>query len=211
MKKADLMIKSWKVFIFSIAALVHVILILTITVSTGIKEKRKDTSVFKMVDVEEYIPPEPIKEEDKLPPAPPKKIEPEKQIEVVNQDDIAEDIVITEKEVIEAHVATAAPVEIEYLPQHKISDMPGIPTDEIIKKVVYPPIAHRQKIEGVVYLELYIDQTGAIRDIQVLRDPGFGLAEAAIKAISGAKCTPALANGKAVAARIRYPFVFKVK
>ena len=207
MKKADLMIKSWKVFIFSIAALFHIILILTITVSTGEKEKRKDTSVFKMVDVEEYIPPEAIKEDKKL--QTPKKIEPEEQIEVVNQDDIAEEIVETEKEVVEVEVATVA--EIEYLPQHKISDPPGIPTDEILKKIVYPPLANRQKIEGVVYLELYIDQTGTIRDIQVLRDPGYGLAEAAIEAISGLKCAPALANGKAVAVRFRYPVRFKLK
>lgn len=210
MKKADLILKSWKVFVFSIAALVHIVLILTITVSTGIKEKRKDTSVFKMVDVEEYIPPEPIKEEKKIAP-PPKKIEPEKQIEVVNQDDVAEVIVETKKEVVEVEVITAAPVEIEYLPQHKISDPPGIPTDEILKKIVYPPLANRQKIEGVVYLELYIDQSGAIRDIQVLRDPGYGLAEAAIEAISGLKCAPALANGKAVAVRFRYPVRFKLK
>lgn len=208
MKKTDLMLKSWKVFVFSIAALFHIILILTITVSTGAKEKRKDTSVFKMVDVEEYIPPEPIKEDKKLPP-PVKKIVPEKQIEVVNQEDIAEVIVETKKEVVEVEVATVA--EIEYLPQHKISDPPGIPTDEILKKIVYPPLANRQKIEGVVYLELYIDQTGAIRDIQILRDPGYGLAEAAIEAISGLKCSPALANGKAVAVRFRYPVRFKLK
>lgn len=210
MKKADMMIKSWKVFVFSMAALLHIILILTITVSAGVKEKRKDTSVFKMVDVEEYIPPEPIKEEEKLPP-PPIKIEPEKQIEVVNQDEIAEDIIETEKEVVKVEVVTVAPVEIEYLPQHKISDPPGIPSDEIYNRVVYPPIARRQKIEGVVYLELYIDQTGAIRDIQVLKEPGYGLAEAAIKAISGLKCTPALANGKAVAVRYRFAIRFQVK
>lgn len=208
MKKGDLLIKSWKFFVFSIAALFHVILILTITVSTGVKERRKDNSVFKMVDIEEYIPPVPIKEKEHTPP--PVRIEPEKQIEVVNQDDIAEEILETEKEVIEVAVASVSAV-IDYLPQHKISDPPGIPTDEILKSIIYPTLANKQKIEGVVYLELYIDQTGIIRDIQILKDPGFGLAEAAIDAISGLTCTPALANGKAVAVRFRYPVRFKLK
>ncbi len=209
MKKIDLIIKSWKVFVFSIAALFHLILILTITISTGVKEKRKDNSVFKMVDVEEFIPPEPIKEEPtKLPPKP---LVPEEQIEVVNQDEIAEDVIVTEKEVVEVEVASDVQAVIDYLPQHKISDPPGIPTGDILDRIVYPTLANKQKIEGVVYLELYIDKTGEIRNIKVLKDPGFGLADAAIEAIQGLKCTPALANGGAVAVRFRYPVRFKLK
>ncbi len=203
MKKLDVILKSWKIFVFSIAIVIHVILILTITISTGKKENRKDNTVFKMVDVKEYIPPEPVKEEPAKLPPPPKPIIPEEQIEVVNQDDIAEDIIETEKEVVE--------VEIEYLPQHKISDPPGIPTEDILKRVVYPTLANKQKIEGVVYLELYIDSTGEIRNIEILKDPGYGLAEAAIEAISGLSCTPALANGVPVAVRFRYPVRFKLK
>ena len=211
MKKLDVILKSWKIFVFSIAIVIHVILILTITISTGKKENRKDNTVFKMVDVKEYIPPEPVKEEPAKLPPPPKPIIPEEQIEVVNQDDIAEDIIETEKEVVEVEIATAKEVEIEYLPQHKISDPPGIPTEDILKRVVYPTLANKQKIEGVVYLELYIDSTGEIRNIEILKDPGYGLAEAAIEAISGLSCTPALANGVPVAVRFRYPVRFKLK
>ncbi|MBN2616984.1 MAG: TonB family protein [Spirochaetales bacterium] len=209
MKKVELILNSWKVFVFTIAIIIHLILILTITISTGKKETRKDNTIFKMVDVEEYIPPEPIKEEPaKLPPKP---IVPEEQVEVTNQDDITEDIIETEKEVVEVEVATTAEEVIDYLPQHKISDPPGIPTEEILKRVVYPTLANKQKIEGVVFLELYIDKTGAIRNIEVIKDPGFGLAEAAIDAISGLRCSPAMANGEAVAVRFRYPVRFKLK
>lgn len=196
-----------KIIIFSGAIIAHLLLIFYVTIETGKKEVRKDNSIFKMVDVEEYIPPEPIKEEEKLPPPLPK-AKPEEQIEVTNQDDIAEVIMETDKEVVEVAVASAI---IDYLPQHKISDPPGIPTDDILNKIVYPPLANRQKIEGVVYLELYIDSSGIIRDIKVLKDPGFGLAKAAIDAISGLVCSPALANGKAVAVRFRYPVRFKIK
>lgn len=209
MKKSKLLSKSWKVIAFSIAALVHVVLILTITISTGAKEKRKDNSIFKMVDVQEYIPPEPVKKIEKV--SPPKKILQETQIEVVNQDDIADEIILTEKEVVEVEVASTVAEVIDYLPQHKISDPPGIPTKEILKNIIYPVLANKQKIEGVVYLELYIDKTGTIRNINVLKDPGYGLAEAAVNAISGLRCSPALANGEAVAVRFRYPVRFKLK
>lgn len=213
MIKVELLKRSWKFFVFSIAAITHIILILTITIQTEDKKKRKDNSVFKMVDVEEYIPPAPPKEEPKKLPPPPKPVIPEEKIEVVNQEEIAEEVVETEKEVIEIEeeVVVTAPVEIEYLPQHKISDPPGIPTDDILSRIIYPPLANKQKIEGVVYLELYIDQWGNIRDIKVLKDPGYGLAEAAITAIEGLECKPAMANGNAVAVRFRYPVRFKLK
>ncbi len=208
MKNISLIIKSWKVFVFTLAALLHLILILTITIESEDKEKRKDNSVFKMVDIEEFIPPKPKKEEPKKTLPPPKKLK-ETQIEVVNQNDIAEDVIETKKEVVE--VLEVTPKEIEYLAQHKISDPPGIPTGDILDKIIYPTLANKQKIEGVVYLELYIDNTGVIRNIKVLKDPGFGLADAAIRAFEGIKCEPALANGIPVAVRFRYPVRFKLK
>lgn len=197
--------KKWKILIFALATLFHLILIYTVTLNTGEKKTRKDTSIFKVVDVEEYITPEPIKEPPKPLPIP-KIVIPEEEVEVA-QDDISEDVIETEKEVVKVEHEPA----IVFLPQHKISNPPGIPTKDILDKIIYPALANKQKIEGVVYLELYIDQVGNIRDIKVLKDPGFGLAEAAINAISGIKCTPALANGEPVAVRFRYPVRFRLK
>ena len=76
---------------------------------------------------------------------------------------------------------------------------------------MYPPLAQRQKIEGVVFLELYIDRYGEIRNIVVLKDPGYGLAEAALHALDGLTVTPAEANGEPVAVRFRYPIRFRIK
>lgn len=207
--KNILLLKSWKVFVFAIAAVAHLVLILTITVSTGEKEKRQDNSIFKMVDIKEYIPPEPIKEEPPKAP-PPKKINPETQVEV-SKTEVAEEVIETEKEVIEVEEIVAEVEAIEFLPQHKISDPPGIPTSEILKRIQYPVLANKQKIEGVVYLELYIDKKGNIRNIEILKDPGYGLADAALDALDGIKCRPAHANGNPVAVRFRYPVRFKLK
>lgn len=207
--KSILLLRSWKVFVFALAAVAHLILILTITINTGEKEKRQDNSIFKMVDIKEYIPPEPVKDEPPKAP-PPKKINPDTQVEV-SKKDVAEEIIETEKEVIEVEEVAADVEAIEFLPQHKISDPPGIPTSEILSRIEYPVLANKQKIEGVVYLELYIDQKGNIRNIDILKDPGYGLADAALEALEGIVCRPALANGNPVAVRFRYPVRFKLK
>lgn len=162
---------------------------------------KESYDVFKLVDVDEYIPPPAV--------APP----PETAI-VYNQPEASETVVETEKEIIETSDASYSDAgiedEIEYVPQHKISVIPEIPTKDILARIDYPPIALRQGIEGIVYLELFIDQTGAIRKISVLKDPGFGFADAALAALAGIRCKPAMANGVPVATRFRYPVRFKI-
>ena len=189
----------------------HLVLILTVTVNTGKKERREDTSIFKIVDLQEYVPP----------PEPEKKKKPivlKEKIEVPPQESIAEEIIETEKEVVEVDTGDVSPVleekvapEIEYLPQHKISVPPSMPSEEIRKRIKYPPLANRQRIEAVVFLELYIDKYGVIRNIMVLKDPGYGFAEAAVEALKGITVKPAEANGIPVAVRYRYPIRFKLK
>lgn len=187
-------------------AAIHLVLIFTITISIEEAQKQADTTIFKMVDVEEYIPPpepEPEKEEKK-------EVKKEDVIEVPSQPDIAETIIQTEKQVVQIEKAPD-PMEIEYLPQHKISVAPVFPTELILSQIKYPVMANKQRIEGVVYLELYIDKDGIIRNIKVLKDPGYGLAQAAIEALDGIRCEPAKANGVPVAVRFRYPIRFTLK
>lgn len=192
-------------FIMGLAVLVHVSAFVFIRFALpdeGLAAK-ESYDVFKLVDIDEYIPPPAV--------APP----PETSI-VYNQPESSETVIETEKEIIETSDASYGSVaglesEIEYVPQHKISVVPEIPTKEILSRIDYPPIALRQGIEGVVYLELFIDQTGNIRKISVLKDPGFGFAEAAIAALDGVKCKPAMANGDPVAVRFRYPVRFTIK
>ena len=198
-----------KVIIFSIAVILHIIIILYVTIDTGEKKDRQDNTIFKMVDVQEFVPrppevekkPEPIKKD------PPK---PQTQKVIANQDSVAEEIIETEKEVVETQNTSPAGETIEYLPQHKISKPPKIPIEEILSNIKYPILANKQRIEGVVFLELYIDQHGQIRSIKVLKDPGYGLAEAAIAALSGIVCEPAYAGKNAVAVRFRYPVRFRL-
>ncbi len=180
--------KIWRLAIFALALLIHVAAILFFSV----KQKEEDVQtvdfsqadVFKLVDVQEYTKPEPKSNEI-----------------VVKQPKASERVRETEKKVKDFD-------ESAFLPQHKISSVPVIPIREVLSKIEYPPMALRQGIEAVVYLELFIDSKGAIKNIKVLKDPGHGFAEAAVAALKGIVCVPANANGKNCAVRYRYPIKF---
>ena len=83
-----------------------------------------------MVDIREYI--EVVPEETSDPKKNLQKpIEkPKEDLMQVNvQDTVSEDVILTEKEVVET-TAAQEPL-IEYMPQHEISEPPGIPAEEI--------------------------------------------------------------------------------
>ena len=182
--------------LFGLVIAIHIIVLVCVrfSVKEAALEEEIDAEIFKLVDVEEFVPP----------PPPPPVIE--KTEVVVNSVTASETIQETEKEVVE--VEEEVPVEIEYVPQHKISVVPEIPTKAILSKIEYPKMAMKQGIEGVVYLELFIDEAGNIRKVNVLKDPGYGFAEAALAALDGITCKPALVNDRPVAVRFRYPIRF---
>ena len=150
----------------------------------------RDAEVFKLVDIQEYVKPAP------------KPVEKKDVVKVKNQPKASELISETKEE-----VKREEEQEI-FLPQHKISVVPVIPRREVLARIVYPPMALKQGIEAVVFLELYIDSKGVIKNIKVLKDPGHGFAEAAVVALWGISCIPAFANGKSCAVRYRYPVKF---
>ena len=177
--------------LFSLVIAIHVVVLICVkfSVSSAVQEEEKSAEIFKLVDVEEFVPP------------PPPPVIEKKEV-VVNSVKASENIQETEKEVVEVQE------EIDYVPQHKISVIPEIPTKAILSKIEYPKMAMKQGIEGVVYLELFIDENGNIRRVNVLKDPGYGFADAAIEALEGVVCKPALVNDKPVAVRFRYPVRF---
>jgi protein TonB len=101
----------------------------------------------------------------------------------------------------------------DYLPMHRISVAPVFSEAAIRDRLVYPPIPLRAKIEGMVYLELFVDHNGQVRQITILRETpeGRGFGDAAEKAFKGMQGTPAQANGAAVAVRYRYPVRFAIR
>lgn len=196
----DFLIKHRMPIFLSLALIIHAAAFLWIRFALPPSEavNPNEYAVLKLVDIEEYIPPV-------MPPL-------ETKVSVVtNRPGASEEIVETKETVIEvadSNFIYEEHREPEYLPQHKISQIPDIPSKEVLSRIVYPPMALRQNIEAIVYLELYIDSEGNIRKIQVLKDPGHGFADAAIAALEGIRCSPARANGTPVAVRFRYPVRF---
>ncbi|HEX7155214.1 MAG TPA: TonB family protein [Thermoanaerobaculia bacterium] len=74
----------------------------------------------------------------------------------------------------------------------------------------YPPVAMRQRVEGSVIATVFVSETGDVLEVRVLRGAGFGLDEAAVRALKAARFSPPMKDGKRV--RTWYPqtIVFKL-
>ncbi|HEY3055679.1 MAG TPA: TonB family protein [Thermoanaerobaculia bacterium] len=65
--------------------------------------------------------------------------------------------------------------------------------------VTYPPMAMRQRIETNVLMTVLISENGDVMDVKVLRgDDRFGFTDAAVRALRGARYSPAMKDGKRV-------------
>jgi protein TonB len=99
----------------------------------------------------------------------------------------------------------------DYFPQTKVTKVPEFPAEQILANIVYPALAAKQGLEATVVLELRISRKGIIQRITVLKDPGFGFADAAVKALDGVVVAPAEIEGEAVPVAYRYAIRFKLK
>ena len=211
-----------KTICFILVAVLHIFVIVYVAFQMDItvKEAEPIAGVMKLVDVQEEIP-RPLS----LPPPPPLSLpEGSSDMPPNTQELIAETMVETDETPLPAVLGGGAGSgsggvrggtgvgQIIYLPQHKITQVPVFPEDQIRRATVYPPIAQRSNIEGSVYLELFIDRQGNIREVRILRENpqnrGFG--EAAINAFKGILAKPAEADGEPVAVRYRYNISFKL-
>lgn len=76
-------------------------------------------------------------------------------------------------------------------------------------RVDYPTEAKKNGIQGVVVMDILIDDSGRVRDVALIEGPGYGMNEAALSAVRGFRFHPATSQeGKPVAVRIRYGYRF---
>lgn len=105
-------------------------------------------------------------------------------------------------EIIDESEAVGLPVPTaEYL----VSEMPKLKSEV---RIPYPPEAKKNNVEGVVMMDLLIDEKGKVRQASLIEGPGFGLNEAALSAIKGFEFEPAKVDGQPVAVKIRYGYRF---
>jgi protein TonB len=204
------------VFIFVAALHILALVFIVFTIEATAETPEIPAGVMKLADIEEEAPPPPPAVKERPP------------VELVVNEPVAETVIEAEEAPVE--IAAAVPSATltipeapaaggtaryadEYLPQNRVSVLPRLDEKEIRSKLIYPPIALRSGLEGIVYLELYIDSEGAVRRIVILKEnpPGRGFGEAALKAFEGLRGKPAQANGEAVGVRYRYPVRFQIK
>jgi len=190
--------KRNKIIIFIITAVLHFVIIMFFVIETQrtagtISEHAR---IMKVTDIMELPPPAP-------------------DPEIPQVENIAENMIETDTAPIQNVVAAGSlHYSFEnYLPMHLVSIRPVFDEDVIISSLVYPPIALRSGIEGRVILELFVDRTGTVQRVTILREEpeGRGFGEAAVRAFTGRKGTPAYSNGEPVSCRYRYPVTFRIK
>lgn len=73
---------------------------------------------------------------------------------------------------------------------------------------IYPALARKRGREGTVLLRLHISQTGQLLQAEVLEDPGFGFADAALEAVHASSFSPGHRNGRPVSMKATLPIRF---
>jgi TonB family protein len=82
--------------------------------------------------------------------------------------------------------------------------------DNLEKYIIYPKDALESKIEGEVIIRFIIDIDGQVKNPEILYSPGYGLGEAAIKAIQSVKWEPGRITDKPVISSMTIPIEFKL-
>lgn len=82
--------------------------------------------------------------------------------------------------------------------------------DAIRKKLIYPAKARENGIEGIVEIEIEVDEFGEVQKAEVLKGIGHGCDEAAQIAVYYTKFKPGLQRGKPVKVQFIIPVEFKV-
>jgi protein TonB len=200
-----------RLVIFTVVAAIHLLLILffVIRVQGESLSGEEPVPVMKILDLQEEAPPPP-------PPPVPQTDNP------AAVETIAENMVETEEAPEDQTLVPPGSLVTpgvpnqggeEYLSMGSISAAPVFSERDIRRNLVYPAIAKRAGIEGLVYLELFIDSRGRVQRVNILRENpenrGFG--EAAAAAFRELVCKPAESNGRPVAVRYRYPVRFRLK
>ena len=139
-------------------------------------------------------------------------IEPEKIEEkpVIQETSVKEESVPEQKE--EQTTGDVVPLPIDIIPDYSEIDAdtiaPRFDTKALAKRIVYPPAAKRQRIEGEVLLLLYISKNGKVQKVDILFETGYGFGEAAKKAFLSFQGTPAMKSNQPLAVKLRYPIRF---
>lgn len=78
-------------------------------------------------------------------------------------------------------------------------------------KPQYTNQAKSASIEGVIIVEIIVDDTGKVRDAKIVRGLGYGLDEETLEAVRKAQFRPGRVGEKPVAVKFRYKYKFELE
>lgn len=104
----------------------------------------------------------------------------------------------------------AGPGEEEYAVAVEKPPVPIGGMEAIVKKIVYPDMAMRMRIEGKVYVLIYLNESGDVDDVKIVKGIGGGCDEEAARAIKKTKFTPGMNKGAAVKTKLALAIAFKL-
>lgn len=82
--------------------------------------------------------------------------------------------------------------------------------DSLRKMIEYPSMAEKSGIEGRVYIQFIVNKKGEVENPEVVRGPGAGLNEEALRVIKKAKFRPGIQQGHPVNVRYTMPIIFSL-
>ena len=185
------------------------------------KNTKNKINTFRMVDLpvqKNVAKTQPTK---KSPPVQKRNTPPQKDIkpQVQSNENIQPEETLPQNETVteainSTDISTTTSNEEIFFHAAEVSVLPSLPGRLLRQRLRYPQEAKRRGIEGIVYLQLYINSKGVVEKVEILHEKpnssyGFGIA--AKNALLGIKGTPAKNNGKAVGVIFRYPVRFTLE
>ena len=80
----------------------------------------------------------------------------------------------------------------------------------IQEKIIYPEKAKREGIEGKVFVTAFVNESGTVDHVKLLKGIGGGCDQAALNAVKKTKFSPGKQGGKPVKVQISIPIVFRL-
>lgn len=107
--------------------------------------------------------------------------------------------------------SNSAPGEEAYAAFAEVMPEPASGIEGIYKKIVYPEVAKKAGIEGKVYVLVFINESGGVDDVKIIKGLGGGCDESVMDAVKSSKFKPASNQGVATKVKLSLAFTFKLK
>jgi len=102
------------------------------------------------------------------------------------------------------------PGDEDYLPIAEVMPEPAEGLANLMKKIQYPEMAKKTGQEGRVIAMAYINESGGVDDVKIIKGVGGGCSEEVERVLKSSKFKPGRKDGQPVKVKLTMSFVFKL-